>query len=56
MINIIKPNNQDKIKQLIKAIEWQLKHDTNDKDKTIHQQALETLNKQLLGGALDDRR
>lgn len=49
MIKFIPPTNFEKINKQIQALEWQIKQDKNDKDKLIHQQALNTLNKRLKG-------
>lgn len=37
------PKNKERIKQQIQALEWQIKRDTNEKDKAIHQEALKDL-------------
>lgn len=42
-INIEIPKDIKKLHQQIQALEYLIKHDTNEKDKTIHQGALEGL-------------
>lgn len=42
------PNDKKKLKEQKKALEWLLAQDTNEKDKQIHKQALEAINKALL--------
>lgn len=37
------PKDKEKIKQLLAALEQQLKEDTNEKDKMIHAKAIESL-------------
>lgn len=49
MIKFIPPTGFDKINKQIQALEWQLKQDKNDKDKLIHQQALNVLKERLKG-------
>lgn len=44
------PRDVNKIKQQIKAIEFQLKQDTTEKDIKIHTAALKKLNEALLYG------
>lgn len=44
MLKIVIPDNEVKIKQQIKALQWQIQHD-NPKDKQIHIQALQELKK-----------
>ena len=46
MIKIIIPTKDKQLKQ-IKALEWQIQQDTNQKDREIHKQALEQLKQQL---------
>lgn len=43
------PKDKDKILKQIQALEWQLKQDTNPKDKAIHQEALKDLKTALRG-------
>ncbi|MGI6226620.1 MAG: hypothetical protein ACOYJ1_10225 [Peptococcales bacterium] len=43
------PKDKDKILKQIQALEWQLKQDTNPKDKVIHQEALKDLKTALRG-------
>lgn len=40
MIEIIKPVDEERRKRHINALTWQIEHDTNDKDREIHIQAL----------------
>ncbi|MEC1866729.1 hypothetical protein [Bacillus paralicheniformis] len=42
------PNDIKKLREQKKALEWLLTQDTNEKDKQIHKQALEAINKALL--------
>lgn len=49
MIKFIPPTDFEKISRQIQALEWQIKQDKNDKDKLIHQQALNTLKERLKG-------
>ena len=49
MINFIPPTDIKSISKQIQALEWQIKQDKNEKDKLIHQQALNQLNKRLKG-------
>lgn len=46
-IKISVPNDKTKIQQQIKALKYQITHDTNEKDKEIHKQALKELEKVL---------
>lgn len=43
MLNIQIPKTQQTIKKQIKALEYALKHDTIEKDRLIHSNALEVL-------------
>lgn len=47
MLKVIIPNNQEKIKQQIEALEWQIKQDTDEKSRKIHEEALEALGNAL---------
>lgn len=47
-INI--PKDINKVKKQIQALEYQLKNDTNDKDRIIHQEALKELKEVLERG------
>jgi len=49
MIKFIPPTDFNKISRQIQALEWQIKQDKNDKDKLIHQQALNVLKEKLRG-------
>lgn len=44
------PKDIERIKKQIIALEYQINQDTNAKDKTIHQEALETLKAALIRG------
>lgn len=37
------PSDSHKRERMIEALKYQLEHDTNDKDKAIHKQALKAL-------------
>ena len=41
------PKDKNKIKQLIKALKYQLTQDTKEEDKKIHEQALNDLEEAL---------
>lgn len=43
MFRVVVPDNKEKIKKQIQALEKQIKKDTNEKDKHIHIQALKDL-------------
>jgi hypothetical protein len=43
MLQVIVPQNKSKLLRQIKALEYQLVRDTNDKDKQIHTEALQRL-------------
>lgn len=43
MLEITIPDDKGKILKTIKALEWQLQHDTSQKDIDIHTQALKRL-------------
>lgn len=45
MLKVEIPGDIVKLKQQIAALEYQIKHDTNEKDREIHKQALEELKK-----------
>lgn len=45
MLKVEIPRDIVKLKQQIAALEYQIKHDTNEKDREIHKQALEELKK-----------
>ena len=47
MLQVEIPTDQEKLKQQILAIEYQLLQDDNDKDREIHQQVLHELRKNL---------
>lgn len=49
MLKVEIPNDKNKIIKQIKALEYQLTQDINEKDRKIHQQALEDLRKALPG-------
>lgn len=53
MVKVVIPADTEKLKKQIAALEYQIQHDTNGKDRAIHQQALEDLQKELQkrGGA-----
>ena len=42
-IKIEVPKNHKKLENQMRALEWQIERDTNDKDRVIHQEALEEL-------------
>ena len=48
MLKIRIPNNVEKIKEQIFWLELLLKQDTQEKDRKIHQEALDTLRQELL--------
>jgi hypothetical protein len=43
MFEVIKPISDKKRQQQINALTWQIEHDTSDKDRKIHEQALKLL-------------
>lgn len=43
MLEIIVPEDTVKLDRQIKALEWQIKHDTSEKDRCIHMAAYERL-------------
>jgi hypothetical protein len=43
MLKIEVPQDKNEIKKQIAALEWAVKHDTNEKDRNIHTQSLKTL-------------
>ena len=45
MLQIVIPTDKLTLAKQIKALKYALKQDTNDKDKQIHQSALEQLEK-----------
>ncbi|MGF7057223.1 hypothetical protein [Brassicibacter mesophilus] len=47
MINVIVPLNKEEIEKQIKGFEYLLKKDTNEKDRQIHERALEVLKNYL---------
>ncbi|MGI2792218.1 hypothetical protein [Bacillus cytotoxicus] len=48
MLRICVPSDLKKLREQKKALEWLLAQDTNEKDKELHKQALEAINKPLL--------
>ncbi|MFC0906250.1 hypothetical protein ACFHWD_16350 [Clostridium sp. MT-14] len=47
MLEFTIPDSKEKIEKTIKALEWQLQHDTSQKDIDIHTQALKCLKSAL---------
>lgn len=47
MLEVIVPKSRERLLQQIQALEWQIKQDTNEKDKAIHIQALIRLQDEL---------
>lgn len=47
MIKVLIPIDKKKLKAQIKALEYQIKADTNSKDKKIHKEALKRLKEAL---------
>lgn len=43
MLRVVIPSNQIKLKKQIKALQYQIKQDTNPKDLEIHKTALKQL-------------
>lgn len=43
MLEVVIPTDKKTLERQIKALEYALKQDTNSKDKLIHQEALESL-------------
>lgn len=43
------PKDKNKLLKQIQALEWQIKQDTDPKDKVIHQEALKDLKTALRG-------
>ncbi len=52
-LNVVIHDDLSKLKKQIKALEWQIEQDTNDKDKSIHQEALNNLKDKLKEKGLD---
>mgnify|MGYP001277988394 FL=1 len=48
MITVEIPENTEKLKQIIAALERQIKVDSREKDKRIHQAALDSLRASLI--------
>ena len=46
MLEIIVPEDTTKLDRQIKALEWQIKHDTSEKDRRIHRAAYDKLVKE----------
>ena len=42
-LRVITPIELDRLEKSIQALEWQIEHDTNEKDKEIHTKALNDL-------------
>ncbi|WP_446897470.1 hypothetical protein ACSVC9_10630 [Clostridium sp. LBM24168] len=40
MLKVIPPEDSTKLDEQIKALEWQIQHDTNEKDRHIHMEAV----------------
>ena len=47
MVEVVIPTDKKKLKAQIKALEYQIKADTNSKDKKIHREALKKLKEAL---------
>lgn len=47
-IKVVTPEDKDEILKQIEALEWQIKEDTNDKDRQIHKVALKELKDKLI--------
>ena len=45
---VVVPSDPKKREEMIFALEYQLAHDTNEKDREIHKAALEKLKKDML--------
>jgi hypothetical protein len=43
MLEIVIPSDKEKLLEQIKALKYALKHDIRDKDKQIHNESLERL-------------
>lgn len=43
MLEVVTSTDKGKLAKQIQALEWQITQDTNDKDRQIHQKALEQL-------------
>lgn len=43
MLNVVIPSDKKTLERQIKALKYALEHDTNNKDKLIHTEALESL-------------
>lgn len=43
MLKVSFPQDANKVKKQITALEWQISHDTSNKDREIHLEALKTL-------------
>ncbi|WP_373845337.1 hypothetical protein [Clostridium sp.] len=46
MLEIIVPEDTAKLDRQIEALEWQIKHDTSEKDRCIHRVAYDKLVKE----------
>ena len=42
------PNDQNRLRRQIEALEWQLTQDTREEDRKIHQDALDAMKKKLI--------
>lgn len=47
MVEVVIPTDKKKLKAQIKALEYQIKADTNPKDRKIHKEALKKLKEAL---------
>ncbi|MDO6353558.1 hypothetical protein Q3V94_00475 [Caloramator sp. CAR-1] len=47
MIKVVIPKDTEKLQKQIAALEYQIQHDTSEKNRAIHQQALEDLKREL---------
>jgi hypothetical protein len=48
MLEVIPPEDNDELDKQIKALEWQMQHDANEKDRCIHLAAYDRLVKENL--------
>lgn len=46
-VKVIVNNDRAKIQKQIQALEWQIKHDTDDKSRQIHKEALKQLKQKI---------
>ncbi|WP_368490232.1 hypothetical protein [Clostridium sp. BJN0013] len=56
MLEIIIPKDNIKLDRQIEALEWQIEHDTSEKDRCIHRAAHDKLAKEREKGIINKNR